>query len=81
MMPRRLLEAIHAGHEIEKYGTGEAVRDWLFIADGSDGILAASRHPKGFSIYNFGTGVGTTVNKLITLAEEVVGRKAAIVKR
>lgn len=79
MMPRRLLEKIHAGIEIEKYGSGEAVRDWLYITDAVDGILATLWNPMGIEIFNFGTGVGTTVNELISVAEVVVGRPAVVV--
>ena len=81
MMPRRLLENIHAGIEIEKYGSGEGVRDWLYITDAVNGILAIlrNRNPMGFEIFNLGTGIGTTVNELISIAETVVGRPAVIV--
>jgi UDP-glucuronate 4-epimerase len=78
MLPRRLLEKIHAGLKIEKYGSGESVRDWLYITDGVAGILAALRTPMGFLIVNLGTGVGTTVNELISIAEAVVGRPAIV---
>jgi UDP-glucuronate 4-epimerase len=73
MMPRVLLEGILQGKAIKKYGNGQAVRDWLYVEDAALGILAALDHMQGFSIFNFGTGIGTTLNELIRLAAEITG--------
>ncbi len=79
MMPRRLVERISTGKKIEIFGTGNAVRDWLYITDAVDGILAVLQTPMQYTIFNFGTGVGTTVNELISLAEKVIGKQANVV--
>ena len=78
MMPRVLLEGILQHKAVKKYGSGEAVRDWLYVEDAALGILAALEHAQGFSIFNFGTGVGTTLNELMRLAVEITGRELNI---
>ncbi len=73
MMPRVLLEGILHHKAVKKYGGGEAVRDWLYVEDAALGILAALELVEGFSIFNFGTGVGTTLNELIRLTVNITG--------
>jgi nucleoside-diphosphate-sugar epimerase len=73
MMPRVLLDGILSHKTVKKFGSGEAVRDWLYVEDAARGILAALEHVEGFSIFNFGTGIGTTLNELIRLVVEITG--------
>jgi nucleoside-diphosphate-sugar epimerase len=78
MFVKRILNSIITGEEIEKYGTGEAVRDWLFISDAIDGIFAILEFDVPFEIFNIGIGKATSTNKLIELCEEISGLKANI---
>jgi len=78
MFVKRILNSIITGKEIEKYGTGEAVRDWLFISDAIDGIFAILEFDVPFEIFNIGIGKATSTNKLIELCEEISGLKANI---
>ncbi len=75
MMPRLLFESVLYNKVVRKYGDGEAVRDWLYVEDGALGILAALEQSEGFSIFNFGTGIGTTLNDLIQMVVEITGRE------
>ena len=74
----RVLHSILTGEKIQKYGTGEGVRDWLFIDDAVEAIFAIMSKQATFEILNVGTGIGTSTNKLIELCEQVTGRKANI---
>jgi UDP-glucuronate 4-epimerase len=78
MFVKRILNSIITGEEIEKYGTGEAVRDWLYISDAIDGIFAILEFDVPFEIFNIGIGKATSTNKLIELCEEISGLKANI---
>ena len=78
MIPRILIERIHRRETIQKFGTGEANRDWLYVADAAEAVLAAVHTPRGFDAFNIGSGRGTSLNELIATAESVVGRKAII---
>ena len=78
MFVKRILNSIITGNEIQKYGTGEGVRDWLYIKDAVDAIFAILEFDIPFEIFNIGNGKGTSTNKLIQLCEEIAGIKANI---
>jgi UDP-glucuronate 4-epimerase len=79
MFPKRILNSIITGEEIQKYGSGEAVRDWLYISDAVHGIFKILDFNTSFEIFNIGIGVSTSTNKLIQLCEDIAGQKANIV--
>jgi len=79
MFVKRILNSIITGDEIQKYGTGEGVRDWLYIRDAVDGIFAILEFDVPFEIFNIGIGTATSTNKLIELCEEISGLKANII--
>src|SRR5688572_24010868 len=79
MMPSLLFESALHNKVVTKYGSGEAVRDWLYVEDAAFGILAALNDSEMFSIFNFGTGIGTTLNDLIQMVIEITGEKLNIV--
>ena len=78
MFVKRILNSIITGEEIQKYGTGEGIRDWLYIKDAIDGIFAIVEFDVPFEIFNIGIGKATSTNKLIELCEEISGVKANI---
>jgi UDP-glucuronate 4-epimerase len=79
MFVKRILHSIITGVEIQKYGTGEGVRDWLYIQDAVDGIFAVLEFNAPFEIFNVGIGKATSTNQLIELCEKISGRKANII--
>jgi len=79
MMPSLLFESVLHNKVVMKYGCGEAVRDWLYVEDAALGILAALNNSEMFSIFNFGTGIGTTLNDLIKMVMEITGKKLNLV--
>lgn len=65
-----------AGTEMQIWGNGDAVRDYLYIDDFEDLCrrLATFPHEPGQPrLFNVGTGVGTTINQLCNLCEQVSG--------
>ena len=79
MFVKRILNSIITGAEIQKYGTGEGVRDWLYIKDAVDGIFAVLEYKVPFDIFNVGIGKATSTNQLIDLCEAISGCKANII--
>jgi dTDP-glucose 4,6-dehydratase len=55
LIPTILRNAL-AGEPIPIYGTGTNVRDWLFVEDHVDGLIAAASHGMPGQQYNFGGG-------------------------
>jgi len=80
MMPRMLTERIHSGVPVRKFGGGHATRCWIYAADVARAFwMALNKRPVGgYAEYNLGTPVTHTLDEIIALAEEVVGRCVVI---
>jgi len=66
------------GEEIPMYGDGSSRRDYTYIDDLIDGMMAVLGHHKGFEVYNLGESRTTSLMELIRLIEEALGKKARI---
>jgi UDP-glucose 4-epimerase len=65
------LERLAAGEETTIFGSGEQTRDFIYVGDVVQGVLAAAEHTGG--VYNIGTGVETSVNELHAVCRRVTG--------
>lgn len=76
----KFTRAIRDENAIDQYGDGSTARDYTFIDDIIQGILAAAAYTEksSFEIFNLGGSATTTLAELIALIEEAVGRKAII---
>lgn len=72
------LENILQDKPINVYGDGSMVRDYLYVKDVADMIVAASGRNFAHHIYNVGSGVGVSVNELIDIAKSVTGKEVTI---
>ncbi len=68
------LERMAAGEETVVFGDGEQSRDFVHVADVVRALLLAADRNGG--VYNVGTGVETSVNRLHELCRSVVGDAA-----
>lgn len=59
--------------EVEVWGTGKPMRDWLYVKDGAEGILRAGSVCNDIDALNIATGVGISVKKLAETIKEIVG--------
>lgn len=71
------LGAWREGRRLTVYGDGTAERDYLHASEVCDAVLAALDSTVT-GVYNVGTGVATSVNKLIDLMTEVLGPSAGV---
>lgn len=71
----RFVQWISEGRPVRVNGDGEQSRGFTYIDDIARGIIAALK-PLGFEIINLGGHEVITINNLINLIEDVVGRKA-----
>jgi UDP-glucuronate 4-epimerase len=70
---------IAGGAPIPVYGDGSAERDFTYIDDILQGVMAAIEYDATlFEIINLGESQTVTVNRMIELLEEALGRKAVI---
>jgi UDP-glucuronate 4-epimerase len=80
MMPFLIAESIATGKEIPLYNGGEGLyRDWTFVEDITNGLVAALARPLGYEILNLGRGEPVAVNEFIAIFEELAGTKARLV--
>jgi UDP-glucuronate 4-epimerase len=78
MAIHKFTRLIDQGEKIPIYGDGFSRRDYTYIDDLVEGILAVMHHHKGFEIYNLGESQTTSLNELIRLIEEAFGKKANV---
>ncbi|HUD47476.1 MAG TPA: SDR family NAD(P)-dependent oxidoreductase [Candidatus Baltobacteraceae bacterium] len=71
---------IAAGQPIEVFGDGSTARDYSYVTDIVDGIMACTRQSFGFEIFNLGGSHPVALSRLIELLEKAI-QKLAIIKR
>jgi UDP-glucose 4-epimerase len=65
--------------DISIYGDGEQTRDFIFVGDVVEHVLAAMRHAHaGAHVFNVCTGRATSVRQLADLIGEIVGQRPHI---
>jgi UDP-glucuronate 4-epimerase len=81
MMAYKLADSISTGREIPLYNGGEMYRDWTFVEDITDGVVAALGRPLGYEIINLGRGEPVLVSRFVSIMESLAGKKANLVDR
>jgi UDP-glucuronate 4-epimerase len=69
---------ISAAKPIPVFGDGSTARDYTFITDILDGVMACTRNEFGFEIFNLGESQTVTLSQLIELLEQSLGKKAIL---
>jgi len=77
MAIHRFTERALAGKPLEIYGDGSMSRDFTYVDDIVDGLVAAIDKVSGFEVINLGDSQPVTVSRLVSLLEAVIGRKVA----
>ena len=72
----KFAKLIEQGKSIPVYGDGTMMRDFTYIDDIVNGIVAAMDRCDGFNIYNLGESEPITVNDLIAEIEKALDKKA-----
>ncbi len=76
MMAYLVAESITKGTQIPLYDGGKMYRDWTFVDDITDGVVAAIDRPLGYQIFNIGRGEPTLLSDFVTMLEKLAGSKA-----
>ncbi|MBI5383375.1 MAG: SDR family NAD(P)-dependent oxidoreductase [Verrucomicrobia bacterium] len=67
-----------AGKPIPVFGDGSTARDYTFISDILEGVLACTQREFGYEVFNLGESQTVTLSRLIELLEASLGLKAGI---
>lgn len=80
MAVHKFTQAIYGGAAIPFFGDGSTARDYTYIDDIIQGVLAAIERPLPFEVFNLGESSVVTLRQLVEAIEDLSGRKA-IIKR
>ncbi len=81
MAPYLFTEAVFAGRELVMFGDGSSSRDYTYVDDIVQGVIAAVDRPLGYEIINLGNSYTVYLRDFIALVEKLVGKKARVVQR
>jgi len=74
----KFAELMTAGKPIPVFGDGGTARDYTFVSDTLEGIIACTQREFGFEIFNLGESQTVKLGYLIELLEAALGKKAMI---
>jgi UDP-glucuronate 4-epimerase len=75
------VKAITRREPIVRFGDGSSERDYTYVQDIADGVVAAAERVSGYEIINIGGAVTTPLSNLIAELEELLGQEAHIVEK
>lgn len=78
MAPFMFVDKISKGLPIKQFGDGTSSRDYTYIADIVQGVLAALDTPQPYEIYNLGNNKCVSLKDFIAMIESLLGRKAVV---
>ena len=67
------LHRVLSGQPIEIWGDGTVMRDFIYVGDVADAFVRATAYEGGTTVFNIGSGVGTSLNELVRAIGEVTG--------
>ena len=74
----KFAKLISAGKPIPVFGDGSTARDYTYVTDTVDGVIACTQKELGFEIFNLGESQTVTLSYLIEVIEKELGKKAVI---
>ncbi len=74
----KFAQLITAGKPIPVFGDGSTARDYTYVTDTVDGVIACTEREFGFEIFNLGESQTVKLHYLIELLEKSLGKKAVI---
>lgn len=81
MMAYLVADSVTKGRPIPLYEGGQMYRDWTFVEDITDGVIAAVDRPLGYEIINLGRGEPTLLKEFVGFFEELAGQKANVIEQ
>lgn len=77
----KFVRLVEGGQPIERYGDGSTGRDYTYISDIVDGVMAALAYRETpFEIFNLGGSNSVSLGRLIEIVEEATGKKAEVIE-
>ena len=70
-----MIETVLAGRNPEIWGDGQVVRDYLYVQDVAEAMLAAARYEGPQQVFNIGSGTGRSVLDVLDSVCRLLGRE------
>ena len=74
----KFAQLISQGRPIPVFGDGSTARDYTYVTDTVDGIMACTQQKFGYDVFNLGESATVTLSHLIAVLERALGKKAII---
>lgn len=74
----KFVRLILAGKPIPVFGDGSTARDYTYVSDIVDGIMACTKRDFGYDVFNLGESQTVKLSYMIELLEAALGKKAII---
>jgi len=74
----KFVQAIVKGEEIDVYNKGKMKRDFTYIDDIVNGVIAALKTPFAYEIFNLGNSHTVELSYFISCLEKELGKKAKV---
>ena len=74
----KFAQLISQGKPIPVFGDGSTARDYTYVTDTVDGVIACTQKEFGYEIFNLGESQTVMLSRLIELLERSLGKKAVI---
>jgi UDP-glucuronate 4-epimerase len=78
MAIHKFTRLVYDGRSIPMFGHGETARDYTYIDDIVQGLMAAIDFPCGYEVFNLGESSTITLMNLVRLIEQISGLSARI---
>lgn len=75
---RKFIQCVEEGRELPFYGDGSMGRDYTYISDTVDGIIAALHLDRSFDIFNLGHSAPVTLQEMVAEIERATGKQAKL---
>ncbi len=79
MMAYLVLDNIFRGKDVPLYNNGQMHRDWTYVDDIVQGIVAAADRPLGYEVINLGRGKPTLLADFVRLIEGLAKKRSNLV--
>jgi UDP-glucose 4-epimerase len=74
----KIIESMLTKNEVTMDGRPDIIRDFMYVKDGVQAYMACMDPKAENQVFNFSTGVGTSVEELVNLCRDIIGFKGKI---
>lgn len=76
MMLYKVADSISSGNTVPLYNDGQMYRDWTYVTDIVQGVVAAASRPLGYEVINLGRGQPLLLADFVRLFENLCGQRS-----